>query len=281
MHIDILPRRGIRVLIATFLVSTKVAGQPARAVALEIGASLPDCQSVLHLGPQECGSDRSGHASSREDKIKDISAGSQMEARIDAYMASYGKPPREAVRALLDPTDDNIRSFLQQQETTLALAGYVASRMTALKQAGSILADQHDTDLRDEQTFRQLRISLFQTAGDSSTRGILRALAELCRSVPSLQAGVQLAGPVDSTRLKEEIGRIDPSLTVAVAQARSVDSLQLPFLRIENLQNGSTYDIDARALDIWKIRAAAIAARAAKVPGTAMSAPARAPGTGE
>jgi len=275
MNFALVRRSGICVTVTIVLFATKVESQPSPVAALDIGAHLVDCTSALHLGPQECGSANSGHTAKRESSGTEVAAGSPMDARIDSYLANYGKPPREAVRALLEPTDDNIRSYLQQQERTLSLAGYVASRMTALKQATGIGAEERDVESRDEQTFRQLRLSLYQRAGDSSTADAMSALAALSRSTPTLQAGVRLAGPLDFTRLQDEIGRIDPSLTVAIAPSQAVDSSRLPLLRLEDLQSGSSYDIDARNLNIQKIRAAAFAIRASRLPGGAISPPAR------
>jgi hypothetical protein len=45
----------------------------------------------------------------------------------------YGKPPREAIRALLDPSDENILAMMRQQQAAVDRAEYVAWRMTQLQ----------------------------------------------------------------------------------------------------------------------------------------------------
>jgi len=208
-----------------------------------------------------------------------ISSAQQMESRIDTYLANYGKPPREAVRALLDPSDDNIRALLAQQEKTLSLAGYVAARMTAFKQDSTALSE--GIGPRDGPSFGRMRISLHQSARDTSTRTTLRALAELVRSVPALQAGVALAGPLDSAQLSDAVGRIDPALSVTPAPKEPVDTLRMPFLRIEDLQNGTAYDFDAHDWNVDQIREAVIAVRRNGTAANAVPAPANLPGASQ
>ncbi len=62
------------------------------------------------------------------------SAESSIEAAIDAYLAGYGKPPRAAVRALLDPSDANVAALLAEQVRQEARAAQVAARLTRLRQ---------------------------------------------------------------------------------------------------------------------------------------------------
>jgi len=263
---------GRAIAAAAILATTPLLAQSVVPYALGIGAQSNDCQSVLQVGPQKC----NGSADSASNQIAravadqhKASSGSQMETQIDAFLASFGKPPREAVRALLDPSDDNIRAYLAQQDKTLAVASYVAARMTALKQDGSPSIARARSS-RDEPSFRKIRLALHQNARDVSTQETLRVLADLVRSIPSLQAGVVLATPVDASQLKEALDRIDPALSVSPASTTAADASRLPFLRIEDLQSGAMYDIDAHDLDIDQIRVAVLAVRKA---GAAINAP--------
>ena len=101
------------------LVSARVcAGQ----ASLAPGAHASDCASALRIGIVSCRATRNGAA--RADPT---------EARVEAFLQQYGKPPREAVRALLDPTDENIAAWLRVQRRTVSIAAYVAGRMTELQ----------------------------------------------------------------------------------------------------------------------------------------------------
>lgn len=69
----------------------------------------------------------------------------RIDTEVAAFLADYGKPPREAVRALLDPTDENIAAWMQAQQKTLAISAYVAQRLTALQERQQKL-EQTDHD---------------------------------------------------------------------------------------------------------------------------------------
>jgi hypothetical protein len=76
-----------------------------------------------------------------------------MDAAIDAYLAAYGKPPRAAVRALLDPSDENVAALLAEQSRQELRAARVAARLTRLRERQSVSAasgdgvDQRDTPM--------------------------------------------------------------------------------------------------------------------------------------
>jgi hypothetical protein len=242
----------------------QVMGQSTVPFALDIGARYADCRSALQVGPQECNGktgDATDRATTQSAALSESFANQQMESQIDAYLASYGKPPREAVRALLEPSDENIRSFLAQQEKTLSLAGYVAARMTSLKHEAGAALSSPGVGYRDDASFSRMRVTLHQNPRDASNRPAMRALAELARSAPALQAGVALAGPMDAAQLKEAIGRIDPALVVTAVPAQAMDAARMPFLRIEDLQSHATYDIDAHELSVEQLREAVLAVR--------------------
>lgn len=90
------------------------------------GPRIADCRSALRPGWTRC--------ATPAQQARAVLRKRRIDAEISAFLADYGKPPREAVRALLDPTDDNIRAWIRTQQKTLAVAAYVARRMTALQQ---------------------------------------------------------------------------------------------------------------------------------------------------
>ncbi len=100
-------------------------GSPGLWAAQYRGPRITDCRSALRPGWTRCATPaQQAWAVMRQHRIDE---------RISAFLADYGKPPRYAVRALLDPTDDNIRAWIRAQQKTLAAAAYVARRMTALQ----------------------------------------------------------------------------------------------------------------------------------------------------
>ena len=124
------------------------------------GARSSDCRSALRTGLASCahvdapttligalpGTTATGAA--RNDTGTAPGTAAVTEIQIDAFLQQYGKPPREAVRALLDPSDDNIRAWLRARRRTLDVARYLADRMSALEthSAGEAPATAERTD---------------------------------------------------------------------------------------------------------------------------------------
>jgi hypothetical protein len=233
------------------------------------GADLTDCGSALHVGPQYC--EQYLTRTETPVSIADTREAREMEDRVDAYLANFGKPPREAVRALLDPSDHNIRELLRMQQEKLALVAYVAARMTALQTSEGRPLNLAQTD---PSAFLQMHISLVQRPRDPDARAALHALRDLARQVPALQAGVTIVGHFESAQLRGEITGIDTPLSVAVATPDSVAADQLPFLRIDDLRNQRVLVLDARTLtSADQLRETIVALRANAAQGTAQRVP--------
>lgn len=241
----------------------------AQQDGLAPGADLADCLSALRVGPVACAQPLPS-GSAVAGSWPDASPVDPIEARIDAFLAQYGKPPREAVRALLDPSDDNIRRYLRQHQETLAVAAYVAARMTAL-QAAADPAPGVGPPMPDLPSYLQMRVTVLTAPGDRQSAGALHALRELARRVPALQSVVQLTGAMAPQQLRAEVARIEPPLTATVA-ADADDPGTLPLVRIDDLRNRQTLTIDARNLTPQGLSAAIVALRRA-APAAGPSAP--------
>lgn len=124
-------RRPILLLFAwcTLFGSDRSLAQPWPTPAGNPGPRIADCESALRPGWTRC--------TTAAQRVLNGLRKQRLDAEISAFLAGYGKPPREAVRALLDPTDDNIRAWIRAQRKTLSVAAYVAQRMTALQQENS------------------------------------------------------------------------------------------------------------------------------------------------
>jgi hypothetical protein len=175
-----------------------------------------------------------------------------MDDRIDAYLANYGKPPREAIRALLEPSDDNIRDFLRMQNEKLAIVAYVARRMNELRNSElSPTAPRREPGHLPDGAYPQMRVYLLQRARDPAAVPAMHALRNLNLRLPEVQAGVLLVGSISPRELRNEIARIDVPLSVAVVspEATTMDQSdvdRLPLVRIEDLRNKRTVMMDAR-----------------------------------
>lgn len=61
-----------------------------------------------------------------------VSVGGITEKEVDDYLSSWGKPPREAVRALLNPTEENIRALVDRHKRDEVVRNYMAGRMAQM-----------------------------------------------------------------------------------------------------------------------------------------------------
>lgn len=240
-------------------------GPAAQPPVLELGARMGDCTSALRVGLQSCvAAAGAADPSHRPTTVTTVNEDKTLEARVDAYLANFGKPPRAAVRALLEPSDENIRAFVTDQENTLSLAAYVAARMTALRSRAAPTGGQTPAGRFQFQAFGQARVRLFQRPGDTSTEPLMRAMAELSQLMPGVQVGVQVVGPVDALELKREISRIDPLLSVEVAPPEQVRDQALPLLRLDDLELGISRDFEATHLSAIQLGQALLSLRNAR-----------------
>jgi hypothetical protein len=224
---------------------------------LEPGASTIDCASALRPGIRDCAPGNVAAAPAR------------LEALVDRYLADYGKPPREAVRALLDPSDANIRAMVQKQEETMAVASYVAARMTAVEADAG--AQAVHLSVADALAFRKMRIVLTQRPQSAQAQPALRLMRMLALRVPFLQARVELVGDFDPQSLRRELAAIPAPLDVAIVDPGMVDASALPFLRLEDVRNGLVRFFDARTLSFAQLRSAAQTMREAARQATEVS----------
>jgi len=233
-----MPRRLLLTLLLWAATPTGQADSP-----LAPGARSNDCRSALLIGPAHC--EPAIEASARERRAE--------ERQVDAFLARYGKPPREAVRALLDPSDDNILAWLHSQNETLARANYVARRMSALQsQLDTRSARIGPLGARDRAPMTSVRATLYARDLDAATLAGARSLGELQRRHPRLDARLVRLAPAgtEAPRVPPQwvatLGTRVPIDTVAADVAEAAD---LPQLWVEDLRNGSRRSLHAPSLD--------------------------------
>lgn len=257
-------RIGRQRILAAGLVAL-AAGASAAAVApgdaLRPGADVSDCRSALHAGPTNCPEAEPSSVRGATPDAADTAQATPsdgelgLEAQVDAYLASYGKPPREAVRALLDPSETNIRALVRKQEETLAVAAYVAERMTQLQREGKE-ADGPPKAIGppDLPALMQMSVTLFQKLDDEQAAAARGALRVLARAVPALRARIALVGTPTSNELRAAVARVAAPLAAAAVRPQDCAADALPFVRIEDLRYRRVREIDAHDLTPDQLR---------------------------
>ena len=265
-----LPRREARRGIAPWpwLCLILLAGSlPVRAApdSLQAGARLADCASALRIGPVHCAPFGGGDVpatAAPETAFALPAADGAFEAQVDNYLQQYGKPPREAVRALLDPSDANIEHYLLKQQQMLAVVAYVAERMNRLQSTLAPAAAHGGADsAQDLPSFMQMRLTLVMHPDDPRAEAALQALRELALQQAALQAGVQWVQAPEATELRAAIARVPVPLVVYAPAAARDDEPEAPFVRIEDLRNGRCAYLDAQGLVRDRLRETVLALR--------------------
>jgi hypothetical protein len=253
---------------ATFLWIALIPGfvtlAPDRAYAqlssLATGADSSDCRSAMRLGPIRCDSlvefrSVAGERGSLQDKVRGSDAAT--EVQIDAFLSNYGKPPREAVRALLDPSDSNVRALLRKQEETLAVATFLASRLSELRRKARTGANFGNRDsLATTVELARMRVRLFEKPGDPEAAIALKSLQSLAAASPALLAEVDLVAGSDAVGLAQEISKVPAPLQAAGIAPDDCVADELPFVRIEDLRSGRIAELDARDASADRLQAA-------------------------
>jgi hypothetical protein len=158
------------------------------------------------------------------------------EAEIDAYLANYGKPPREAVRAILDPTDENIRAYRQRIEREQAVAAYIAQRMGELMKQEAPAA----TTARDLPALGAMRAVLHAGPNCAECDRAALLLQQLVAAYPTLDARVVYHGIGGRNALLLETARAGVTLPASLAESGTPRPAgKLPQLALADLRAGA------------------------------------------
>jgi hypothetical protein len=255
----------------------------AAAYVLEPGADLSDCRSALRAGPSRCAGSTVASAPAASGSPLAVQAGEsgnaadRLEAQVDAYLAGFSKPPREAVRALLDPSDTNIRAMVRKQDETLAVAAYVAARMTQIQRESAQAQPPGDSmPAADLPALMQMSVTLFQRLGDAEAQPVRDALRALAQEVPALHAQVALVGIFSAQELRAALANVGAPLAAIAVRPDACAVEALPFLRIEDLRFRQVREIEARQLSSGQIHSLIVALRT-EARRAALSAPGTSP----
>lgn len=221
---------------------------------LMLGALTANCRSALHIGVVTCNSDAAESPSNR----------SITEAQVNEYLAQYGKPPREAVRALLNPTDDNIAAWIRKQREVVAIASYVASRMT---QMGSQFDDGWvggaPMPKSNLPAAIQMRVTLLLKLDDPPSLRAVRALQILVDRYPSIDGRLVQVGPLPDGELRRSLTKLGAVLPISFAPLETMEGVSGPSLLIEDLRYRVNRQVDATDMTTKQMCEQIIALRAA------------------
>ncbi len=166
--------------------------------------------------------------------------GGVTDAEIDDYLASYGKPPRAAVRALLNPTDDNIATMAAEEKRRQVIAAYVAQRWTEFQQGKVASATNPTLDAYTTlPLFVGMRLLLLVTPDCKECPRIAKAVKGLVEENPVLDGRLIVVSDDESAALDTllQFGTSLPVSTVSVRQARSLGWTIFPAAEITDTKH--------------------------------------------
>jgi hypothetical protein len=232
------------VLRAILLGSVAVAAQSGLASQLLVPGVLSlECRSALRIGVIAC-----------DDHTDSNQAASVGEMQVNEFLANYGKPPREAVRALLDPSYSNISAWLRKQREVVAIASYVASRMTEL---GAHIEGNPTTTppmlASHLPATMQMRATLFFKLQDPASLQAIRALQGVVSRYPSIAGRLEQIGPPPASQRGTWLAALNTVMPISIASPDTTDNISLPSLLIEDLRYKTSLQVDATGLTAKEI----------------------------
>lgn len=140
------------------------------------------------------------------------------EEEIDTWLANHGKPSREAARAILDPSDENIAAMARRVRQDAAVAAYVAQRMTALQEIDAgLIAINPQFNSEDLPLLAGMRVVLHLATGCRACETAAIMMQRLVAESPVLDVRLVMHGVKTPNELMLEMARAGITLPTTLA----------------------------------------------------------------
>ncbi len=182
------------------------------------------------------------------------------EEEIDTWLANHGKPSREAARAILDPSDENIAAMARRVRQDAAIAAYVAQRMTTLQEIDSgLVAINPQFNSEDLPLLAGMRVVLHLATGCRSCETAAIMMQRLVAESPVLDVRLVMHGVKNPNELMLEMARTGITLPTTLAGPENARFAQaVPIAVVADTRQGKQMLI--RAFKDTQTTRAAIAA---------------------
>jgi hypothetical protein len=246
----------------------------AFADVLRPGAQIFDCDSALRIGTSRCAQLVATEVvplTTTTTKEPPVSAAPPAhaaalpapapEAAVDEFLAVYGKPSREAARALIDPSDENIAAMVRKEDERIAIAAYVGRRMTELR-ARRPAEETPEIDSSALPAMIQMQAFLVAATGDPAGVAAAHRLDQLAAAFASLDARLIWVGDLAPRPAAIEAAADAIALPVNVVSPDLLDASE-PYLLLHDSRHRLSRRLAARGLTVEQIRTAIVALRSA------------------
>ncbi len=240
-------------IIAACLVASQVGW--AQTASKALGPTDMSCESSFTVGYSNCNKPEPSTSATTGTlrptpvaaprPVKNESSG-VTEAEIDAYIANHGKPSREAARALLDPTDENVAAMARRIRQDAAVASYVAGRMTTMQEIDpGLIAINPQFNSADLPMLAGMRVVLHVAMGCRACESAAHTLQRLVAESPVMDARVVVHGTSNAKTMTLELARLGitlPSTSAGPDSARYATAV--PIAVIADTRNGTVGTFD-------------------------------------
>jgi len=238
------------------LFATTVVPRVHAQEQMKVGVTTENCASQTVIGTSSCHAEpvakkppapkrtaplaasapQQASAPEKEDPV----VGGVKDSEVNEFLANYGKPSREAVRALLNPSDQNIAEMLRVEQAQLGVAAYVGQRRVELTEAsGASRAAQLDQS--DLPSVIGMRVTVFVSPDCKGCESILPMLNQVATEFPSVDAKVGAVGLTDPKPLIARMAALGvylPSAAVSAERVRKLGASNLPAMVIGDIRYG-------------------------------------------
>lgn len=234
-------RRLAHSLLALAMVARLPAGAQEQTV---IGSTMTNCAAPTYVGTTQC-TDKPAKSATlplvapkrviptksvveQRESTSDPIVGGVKESEVNDFLANYGKPSRQAVRALLNPSDENIASMLKVEKSQLAVAAYTAQRRVELSQQSG--ASPNELSQADLPALIGMRITVLVTADCKGCDRVLPFVNQLVTEFPSVDARIGVLGLGDPKEFVIKAAELGVFLPVSKVSTERVRQLRLDTL---------------------------------------------------
>ena len=185
---------------------------------------------------------------------------------IDKFLANHGKPPRAAVRALLNPTDENIRAMSAEQTRQIVNAIYVAERQAAINRESKTPTNLAPREIYTVLPhFLGMRLTLYVVPNCAACETAIGDFKRLLEEYPVVQARVVVITDRDDdvVALIQQWKLVAAAERLTIGQATQLGLVQVPTLEIYD-QRGKSQQRIAGAFTSSGVRETVLALRLPK-----------------
>jgi hypothetical protein len=167
--------------------------------------------------------------------------GGVSDKEVEDFLQRWGKPSSEAVRATLNPTDENIAAMRKRNMADVALARYIGNRSAQIDPTSSSPQNVESLGVGEAPALIRMKVILYTGIKCPACDRQITGLQTLTTQAPMLDASIAVVGNVSEKDLIIELARLGVVLPMRIAPPGEINRLgkNPPFFHVVDLKNQS------------------------------------------